>query len=284
MLQKYLKLFQDATDKLTSLGGGNNTWGDYFQTVGAEILVLLLGIAYIAAIVLIIAVPTVGLIKTKRLIKIKDAFCQAGTKIKDLSDFHNYIDDFVNLVNKRCIWKIDYDKLYKDSTKAQNETTAVDCDWNNKELRAAFHKILRMMQKYNIDTTKIAKDVSANTFSFNQNANSFSLNQNEIDFSWIAIKDKLLELYPNYDSIITSAYRYLMDEKEKMPGMEKDMLNIFEDFDWTNYGDFATLHEFVKTGFGKFKLKYRFKTIGSCIGILVVYAIFVVPLILMLFR
>ena len=275
MLQKYLKLFQDATDKLTSLGGGNNTWGDYFQTVGAEILVLLLGIAYIAAIILIIAVPTVGLIKTKRLIKIKDAFCQAGTKIKDLSDFHNYIDDFVNLVNKRCIWKIDYDKLYKDSTKAQNETTAVDCDWNNKELRAAFHKILCMMQKYNIDTTKIAKDVSANSFSFNQD---------KTEFSWIAIKDKLLELYPNYDSIITSAYRYLMDEKEKMPGMEKEMLNTAEAFDWTNYGDFVTLHEFAKTGFGKFKLKYRFKTIGSCIGILVVYAIFVVPLILMLFR
>ena len=190
MLQKYLKLFQDATDKLTSLGGGNNTWGDYFQTVGAEILVLLLGIAYIAAIVLIIAVPTVGLIKTKRFIKVKDAFCQAGTKIKDLSDFHNYIDDFVNLVNKRCIWKIDYDKLYKDSTKAHNETTAVDCDWDNKELRAAFHKILRMMQKYNIDTTKFVKDVSANSFSFNQD---------KADFSWIAIKDKLLELYPNYD-------------------------------------------------------------------------------------
>ena len=275
MLQKYLKLFQDATDKLTSLGGANNTWGDYFQTVGAEVLVLLLGIAYIAAMVLIIAVPTVGLIKTKRFIKVKDAFCQAGTKIKDLSDFHNYIDDFVNLVNKRCIWKIDYDKLYKDSTKAQNETTAVDCDWNNKELRTAFHKILRMMQKYNIDTTKIAKNVSANTFSFNQN---------ETDFSWIAIKDKLLELYPNYDSIITAAYRYLMDEKEKMPGMEKEMLNTAEAFDWTNYGDFVTLHEFAKTGFGKFKLKYRFKTIGSCIGILVVYAIFVIPLILMLFR
>ena len=275
MLQKYLKLFQDATDKLTSLGGANNTWGDYFQTVGAEILVLLLGIAYIAAMVLIIAVPTVGLIKTKRFIKVKDAFCQAGIKIKDLSDFHNYIDDFVNLVNKRCIWKIDYDKLYKDSTKAQNETTAVDCDWNNKELRAAFHKILRMMQKYNIDTTKIAKNVSANSFSFNQD---------ETDFSWIAIKDKLLELYPNYDSIITAAYRYLMDEKEKMPGMENDMLNTAEAFDWTNYGDFVTLHEFAKTGFGKFKLKYRFKTIGSCIGILVVYAIFVVPLILMLFR
>lgn len=136
----------------------------------------------------------------------------------------------MNLVNKRCIWKIDYDKLYKDSTKAQNETTAVDCDWNNKELRAAFHKILRMMQKYNIDTTKIAKDVSANSFSFNQD---------KTEFSWIAIKDKLLGLYPNYDSIITSAYRYLMDEKEKMPGMEKEMLNTAEAFDWTNYGEFC---------------------------------------------
>ena len=275
MLQKYLKLFQDATDKLTSLGSGDNTWGDYFQTVGAEILVLLLGIAYIAAIVLIITIPTAGLIKTERFIKLKDAFCQAGIKVKDLDDFYNYIDNFVNLVNKKCIWKIDYDALYKDSAKIKNEATAVDCDWNNKELRVAFHKILLMMQKYNIDTTKFVKDVSANSFSFNQD---------ETNFSWIDIKDKLLELYPNYDSIAIAAAACRCLINEKMPGIKKEMLNTIEAFDWTNYGDFAILHEFAKTGFGKFKLKYRFKTISSCIGILVVYAIFVVPLILMLFR
>lgn len=30
MLQKYLQLFERAFEKLTSLGGSNSTWSDYF--------------------------------------------------------------------------------------------------------------------------------------------------------------------------------------------------------------------------------------------------------------
>ena len=51
MLQKYLQLFERAFEKLTSLGGSNSTWSDYFTTVGTEFLVLLLGIVYILSLI-----------------------------------------------------------------------------------------------------------------------------------------------------------------------------------------------------------------------------------------
>lgn len=50
MLKKYLQFLIDSFEKLTSLGGSNSTWNDYFLTVGNELLVILIGLAYIIAI------------------------------------------------------------------------------------------------------------------------------------------------------------------------------------------------------------------------------------------
>lgn len=66
MLKKYLQFLIDLFEKLTSLGGSNSTWNDYFLTVGNELLVILIGLAYIIAIFLIIYIPIFG---NKKLIR-----------------------------------------------------------------------------------------------------------------------------------------------------------------------------------------------------------------------
>lgn len=83
MLQKYLQLFERAFEKLTSLGGSNSTWSDYFTTVGTEFLVLLLGIVYIVAILAIIFIPIFGNKKAVQKIAKNDTYKKAqklGTK------------------------------------------------------------------------------------------------------------------------------------------------------------------------------------------------------------
>ena len=83
MLQKYLQLFERAFEKLTSLGGSNSTWSDYFTAVGTEFLVLLLGIVYIVAILAIIFIPIFGNKKAVQKIAKNDVYKKAqklGTK------------------------------------------------------------------------------------------------------------------------------------------------------------------------------------------------------------
>lgn len=72
MLKKYLQFLIDSFEKLTSLGGSNSTWSDYFLTVGNEILVILIGLAYIVSIFLIIYIPIFGNKKLIRGIRKKD--------------------------------------------------------------------------------------------------------------------------------------------------------------------------------------------------------------------
>lgn len=72
MLKKYLQFLIDSFEKLTSLGGSNSTWNDYFLTVGNEFLVILIGLAYIVAIFLIVYIPIFGNKKLIRGIRKKD--------------------------------------------------------------------------------------------------------------------------------------------------------------------------------------------------------------------
>lgn len=72
MLKKYLQFLIDSFEKLTSLGGSNSTWNDYFLTVGNEFLVILIGLAYIVAIFLIVYIPIFGNKKLIRRIRKND--------------------------------------------------------------------------------------------------------------------------------------------------------------------------------------------------------------------
>ena len=62
MLKGYIDLLKHATDSLTSFGHGTHgTFLDYIQAVGLEFAVVLLGILFVAGIVLILSLPVWGI-------------------------------------------------------------------------------------------------------------------------------------------------------------------------------------------------------------------------------
>lgn len=216
MLQKYLQLFQRAFEKLTSLGGSNSTWSDYFTTVGTEFLVLLLGIVYIVAILAIILIPIFGNRKVVQKIAKNDVYKRAQKLGTRWYDFRNNVRYIVSLI-------------------AGNEYK-YDAD-----IDAELKKVL---DKYNI--TKYT------SFIKNENDNE------EKKFDKKAINEMMKEQHLNWLS--------WNDDKG----------------DWTACGDFKELGKF--SDYNKLCGKFYAKCIAACSAIMIVYAIFVVPLILMLFK
>lgn len=216
MLQKYLELFQRAFEKLTSLGGSNSTWSDYFTTVGTEFLVLLLGIVYIVAILAIIFIPIFGNKKAVQKIAKNDVYKKAqklGTKW----------------------YKFRNDVRYTVSFIAGNEYKY------DAELDAELKKVL---DEYNI--TKYT---------------SFIKNENNDE------KKKFDEKVIN----------------EMMKEQHLDWLSWNDDKgDWTACGDFKELGRYGD--YDKLCRKFYAKCIAACSAIMIVYAILVVPLVLMLFK
>lgn len=216
MLQKYLQLFERAFEKLTSLGGSNSTWSDYFTTVGTEFLVLLLGIVYIVAILAIIFIPIFG--------------------------------------NRKAVQRIAKNDAYK---KAQKLGTK----WYEfrKEVRSIVGSIVANGYKYDadldIELKKVFDEYNITKYT------SFIKNENDNE------KKKFDKKAIN----------------EMMKEQHLDWLSWNEDKgDWTACGDFKELSKFVD--YNKLCRKFYAKCIAACSAIMIVYAIFVIPLVLMLFK
>lgn len=216
MLQKYLQLFERAFERLTSLGGSNSTWSDYFTTVGTEFLVLLLGIVYIVAILAIIFIPIFGNKKAVQRIAKKDAYKKAqklGTK------WYEFRKEVRSIVGSIVANGYKYD---------------ADLDIELK----------KVLDKYNI--TKYT---------------SFIKNENDDE------KKKFDKKTIN----------------EMMKEQHLDWLSWNDDKgDWTACGDFKDLGKF--DNYDKLCRKFYAKCIAACSAIMIVYAIFVIPLVLMLFK
>lgn len=214
MLKKYLQFLIDSFEKLTSLGGSNSTWSDYFLTVGNELLVILIGLAYIIAIFLIVYIPIFGNKKLIRGIRKKDKWYR----------FYNLYEKYTEAVLKiksivDC--QIQYDNY------AYN-------DYLNKELIEALNKFGIQISGINFKNgDRFDKDLLNNTLK------QFNL-QNCL----------LMEEIPKYK--------------------------------WDNCGVFAEFNILGKN-WNK-ELRYNIKCVASCSGLLLIYAVFVVPLILMLFK
>lgn len=216
MLQKYLQLFERAFEKLTSLGGSNSTWSDYFTTVGTEFLVLLLGIVYIVAILAIIFIPIFG--------------------------------------NRKAVQRIAKNDAYK---KAQKLGTK----WYEfrKEVRSIVGSIVANGYKYDadldIELKKVFDEYNITKYT------SFIKNENDNE------KKKFDKKAIN----------------EMMKEQHLDWLSWNEDKgDWTACGDFEELGKFGD--YDKLCRKFYAKCIAACSAIMIVYAIFVIPLVLMLFK
>ena len=216
MLQKYLQLFERAFENLTSLGGSNSTWSDYFTTVGTEFLVLLLGIVYIAAILAIIFIPIFGNKKAVQKIAKNDAYKKAQKLGTKWYEFRNNVKYVVNLIAEN---EYKYD-AYLDTA------------------------LKNVLNEYNITkyTSFIKNENDDEKKKFDKNAINEMTKEQHLDWlSWNVNKG-----------------------------------------DWTVCGDFK---EFGKIGdYNKLCRKFFAKCITACSVIMIVYAIFVIPLILMLFK
>lgn len=231
MLQKYLELFQRAFEKLTSLGGSNSTWSDYFTTVGTEFLVLLLGIVYIIAILAIIFIPIFGNRKVVQKIAKNDAYKKAQRLGAKWYEFRKDVRNIVYLI-------VGNGYKYNTDPDFDNEFNGYKYD---ADLDVALKKVLA---EYNI--TKYT---------------SFIKNENDNE------KKK-------FD-------KKAIDEMIKEQHL--DWLSWNEDKgDWTACGDFEKLGKFGD--YDKLCRKFYAKCIAACSAIMIVYAIFVIPLVLMLFK
>lgn len=98
MLKKYLELLSKAVGSFKNLGKGNS-WTDYFQTVGFEFLVLIIGIAIIVGIVIVLFGPYKGTKKIKQFMISKSKLPLLKNII---SDYNKKIEDIIRNVDK-CI-------------------------------------------------------------------------------------------------------------------------------------------------------------------------------------
>lgn len=108
MLKKYLELLSKAVGSFKNLGKGNS-WADYFQTVGFEFLVLLIGIAIIVGIIVILFGPYKGTKKIKQFIISKSKLPLLKNII---GDYDKKIENIIKNVDK-CIDILE-DKLNKN--------------------------------------------------------------------------------------------------------------------------------------------------------------------------
>lgn len=108
MLKKYLELLSKAVGSFKNLGKGNS-WTDYFQTVGFEFLVLLIGIAIIVGIIVVLFGPYKGTKKIKQFIISKSKLPLLKNII---GDYDKKIENIIKNVDK-CIDILE-DKLNKN--------------------------------------------------------------------------------------------------------------------------------------------------------------------------
>ena len=214
MLKKYLQFLTDSFEKLTTLNGNNSTWGDYFLTVGNEILVVFIGLAYLATIFLIIYIPVFGNRKILKEIRKRDKWYE----------FNGLYDKYVSAAVRIRVIITEIMSNYYDYSD---------------ELNNSLRKVLEMCGiKYEdslIDGDKFDKDMLNNML------------RKQFNF----IEDFGVSL----DDI--TKYKW-------------DNCGIFSDF--SSLGKYATK-----------KSSYIAKCVLSCSTLLLVYAIFVIPLVLMLF-
>lgn len=231
MLQKYLQLFERAFEKLTSLGGSNSTWSDYFTTVGTEFLVLLLGIVYIAAILAIIFIPIFGNRKVVQKIAKNDVYKKAQKLGTKWYEFRKRIRDII----------VDIE------TNGYKYTSGPDLDGEFSGY------------KYDADLDAELKN---------------ALNEHNITKYTSFVKNETNDKKKKFDK---KAINEMMKEQHL------DWLSWNENKgDWTACGDFKELGKI--DDYGKLCRKFFAKCIAACSAIMIVYAIFVIPLVLMLFK
>lgn len=249
MIHKYLTLLQQVFGSFRHLGRESN-WIDYFHTIGLEFLILLIGIIAIAALVIIFVVPYMGTVK-----------------INKWFDHKNYLKDI-----KGFMWE------YKNSICA-----VLDQLWTIKQTKHLLDsQDGKSIYKKLINSKQVLSDVGL-------------LNYDS-------------ELRKQLDKFITyveSIHTQFSDEKQKVSDMAQELINDISKYDikWSS-ADLKSMEEFNNSTLThainaclkeklntdidiKDVIKHKFRMQAKqyiALGLFyVIYAIFVVPLVMMLF-
>lgn len=249
MIHKYLTLLQQVFGSFRHLGRESN-WIDYFHTIGLEFLILLIGIIAIAALVIIFVVPYMGTVK-----------------INKWFDHKNHLKDI-----KGFMWE------YKNSICA-----VLDQLWTIKQTKHLLDsQDGKSIYKKLINSKQVLSDVGL-------------LNYDS-------------ELRKQLDKFITyveSIYTQFSDEKQKVSDMAQELINDISKYDikWSS-ADLKSMEEFNNSTLThainaclkeklntdidiKDVIKHKFRMQAKqyiALGLFyVIYAIFVVPLVMMLF-
>lgn len=227
MLHKYMHFLQVLFDKLIFLKENNSTWIDYFQTVGTELLVLIIGIIYIFVIFIIICIPIISDIKIIKLIRSKDKF-------------YNLKITYNNWNNLKKDYKKIRDRIYKYNF-IYTEDIRTD--------------LIYLIDKYNLNEI-------VNIMDFGNPGDSIKDKKYDcININFIRFENQI-----NYYNNVT-LYK-IKTLKWPLTCDEFSAFNIFADENMILNAEY----------------KYKFKCIVSCVFSLIIYAIFLIPFVLMLFR
>lgn len=215
MFLKYVELLHNAVDAMTNLKAADAGVLDYFATVGYEFLVLLIGIAYIVAIVLIISIPCL--------------LCKKA----------------VPHVLKNCAWKRHLRDVESYNAFVKRYQTVVE----NCSKTGIYDEVLHLLSE--IKYTKIE----------------------ELKTNIATLKQKKIKEYLPVFKNIGEYNGYYANEK---PTIEAANTKYADMLFPKTYGNF-----YEKGYFSDMELFYKFKYVIACIPFLIVYLMFLVPLILL---
>lgn len=234
MLKKYLELLSKAVGSFKNLGKGNS-WADYFQTVGFEFLVLLIGIAIIIGIIVVLFGPYKGTKKIKQFIigksklpLLKNIIGDYNKKIEDIiknvdkctdiliDNAHNYNNKYINKDSEQYTLLIDlinninnslneiglfqYDEKFCDNEITKYLDLSINIE--NEELRKKLCSLRHQLCKYTINN-KATLHFENNEFGKNE----FALNNTLSDF---------LNVYIKKNNNIDIDVRTLVDKKKRL--------------------------------------------------------------------
>lgn len=249
MIHKYLALLQQVFGSFRHLGRESN-WSDYFHTIGLEFLILLTGIIAIAALVIIFVVPYIGTVKINKWFEHKN-------HLKDIKGFMwEYKNSICAVLDQ--LWTIKQTKHLLDS----------------QDGKSIYKKL--------INSKQVLSDVGLLNYD-----------------------SELRKQLDNFITYVESIHTQFSDEKQKVSDMAQELINDVSKYDIKWYSaDLKSMEEFNNSTLThainaclkeklninidiKDVIKHKFRMQAKqyiALGLFyMIYAIFVVPLVLMLF-
>ena len=256
MIRKYLNLLQQIFESFRHLGR-ESSWGDYFHTIGLELLILLIGIVAIVTIVIVFIVPYIGTVKINK-------WFEHRHHLKDIQGFMwEYKSSICAVLDQ--LWTIKQIKhpkdsqdskfIYKKLINAKQMLSDIGLFNYDSELREQFENFIAYVESTH--TQFDAEFVSDEERKASDMAQNLENDISKYYIKWSFTADlKSMEEFDN-NSALTNVINACLKEKLNTDIDIKDVIRH------------------------KFRMQAKqYTTLGLFYAI---YAIFVIPLVMMLF-